>query len=181
MTRCPFTFSVKSTATLSALDVLAGVTLALIAVTATGCAPSPSSNGTWTGYVERQTLRAGNSLYQAASLRVVDGPEIPTAVRDNQHGWLPSPILVDDDERIIDPAAFGGPGLVKVEGNASRMWEARTPDGRILDYEPPPAEMKWVNGAIRVRRAIGADGRAVRLYLAKPAPATAATNAVGGN
>jgi hypothetical protein len=84
------------------------------------------------------------------------------------------PILVDEDERIIDPTVFDSLGLVQVEGKASELYGARTPkEGRVLDYDPPLPEITWVNGAIMVRCAKSSDGRCIPLRLAKPSqPAT---------
>ena len=172
MTRCRYISSAKLSAILPVRSAFLSALFAFIAVTATGCAPVPSTNGTWTGYVVPQTLRtdirrADVTTYQAASLHIVDGPEIPQELK-GQNGWLPAPILVDENGRIIDPGAFGAAGLVKVEGTAARLWGAYAPeDGRTLDYDPPPSEITWVNGVIQVRRATGADGRPLRLYLAK--------------
>ena len=141
----------------------------MITATTVGCAPVPQSTGTWTGRVVPQTLQTNPRrddvvMYQAAALHITSGPDIPPS---SGHCWIFPPILVDEDGKILDPAAFEPSGEVHVEGVASRLWGANDPMGRPLFYNPLPREIDWVNGIIQVSYATDAKGHRIQLYLVK--------------
>jgi hypothetical protein len=133
--------------------------------------------GVWSGYVVRENLQtdprgAGVTRYQAASLRVVDGPAmlaVDTADVDKAGKSTGTRILVNEEDRILDPAAFGA-GLVHVEGTSTGLWGACDAAGHWLYYDPPRRATDWVEEVIRVKRATDSAGKGIQLEVAKRVP-----------
>lgn len=97
-----------------------------------GCASVPSSKGEWIGHVETVSLYGNGAVYRAPVLRIESGPEIPYVFngKDNSgHGWLPSPILMDDSGRILDPFCFLPDHPVKITGHGSGLFTCSDANG----------------------------------------------------
>jgi hypothetical protein len=137
-----------------------------------GCGTASPPSGIWTGYVVPQTLQTdprGHAVltYQAAALRVVEEPvmlAVDSANVDKSEKSAGTRILVNDQDRILDPAAFGS-GLVHVEGTSTGLWGACDEQGHWLYYDPPRREVDWVREIIRVKRATDASGRELSLEV----------------
>jgi len=147
----------------------------VLACLGAGCGSSVPV-GNWSGYVVRENLQTdprGKDVtrYQAASLRVVDGPAMLAVDRadDGKQSGPPTRILVDDDDHILDPAGFGR-GLVHVEGTATGLWGACDAQGHWLYYDPPKRDVDWVREIIRVKRATDSLGKEIGLEVVKRVP-----------
>jgi hypothetical protein len=130
-----------------------------------GCASDRPANVVWTGHVVGQTLqtdprRGDVKMYRAAGLRSLEGDPSVEVTR----------ILVNQEDRILDPATFGA-GVVRVEGTDAALWGACDVEGNWLYYFPERRKVDWVQQIIRVQRATDLKGREIRLDVVKhPVP-----------